>query len=93
VQGGVAAEVLKQFFGTDRISFEACSLTLPPGSPCEDPSPRLRSYDSFSEAAEENALSRILIGIHFRHAVEEGVEHGRKIGHRAVALYLRPVHH
>ena len=32
VQGGAAAEVLKQFFGTDRIRFKACSLTLPAGA-------------------------------------------------------------
>jgi hypothetical protein len=92
VEGGVGAEVLKQFFGTDRISFRACSLTLPAGSTCADPSPRLRSFVSFSQAANENALSRILIGIHFRRAVEEGVEHGRKIGRRAVQQYFRPVH-
>jgi hypothetical protein len=55
-------------------------------------SPVFRSYASFSEAAEENALSRILVGIHFRHAVEEGVQHGRKIGRRAVKLFLRPAH-
>ena len=47
---------------------------------------------SFSQAAEENALSRILVGFHFRHAVESGVEHGRRIGNRAVNLFLRSVH-
>lgn len=46
---------------------------------------------SFSQAAEENALSRILVGFHFRNAVEDGVEHGRRIGDRAVNLFLRPV--
>jgi PAP2 superfamily len=90
VEGGAAAEVLAQFFGTDDIHFRACSLTLP-GRTCTDASPRLRSFRSFSEAAEENGLSRILVGIHFRRAVEEGIEHGRKIGRRAVQLYLRPV--
>ena len=90
VQGGAAAEVLKQFFGTDDIAFTACSLTLPVGSRCTDPIPVLRSYGSFSEAAAENAESRILIGIHFRRAVEEGIQHGRKIGKRTVKLFLRP---
>jgi hypothetical protein len=37
--------------------------------------PRLRSYASFSQAAKENAESRILIGIHFRRAVELGLRH------------------
>jgi uncharacterized FAD-dependent dehydrogenase len=33
-------------------------------------------------------MSRILVGIHFRHAVEEGIEHGRKIARRAVNRYM-----
>jgi hypothetical protein len=31
VQGGAGATVLKRFFGTDRIGFSTCSLTLPAG--------------------------------------------------------------
>ena len=92
IEGGAAAEVLKQFFGTDQISFQDCGVTLPAGSTCSDPSPVLRSYTSFSQAAAENAYSRILIGFHFRKSVEEGTEYGRKIGKRAANLYLRPVH-
>ena len=92
VEGGAAAEVLKQFFGTDDIRFRACSLTLPDGSKCSDPSPVIRRYASFSQAADENAMSRILVGIHFRRAVEEGVEHGRRIGRRAVNRFMKPVH-
>jgi hypothetical protein len=91
VQGGVAAEVLKQFFGTDDVPFTICSTTVNAGSTCTDPAPALRSYSTFSQAAEENAVSRIYIGIHFRHAVEEGVRHGRKIGAYAVHTLLKPV--
>jgi hypothetical protein len=83
--------VLKQFFGTDRITFEDCGVTLV-ASTCSDPSPVLRSYTSFSQAAAENAYSRILIGFHFRKSVEEGTDYGRQIGKRAANLYLRPVH-
>jgi hypothetical protein len=85
----VAAEVLKRFFGTDRIRFTACSLTLPAGSTCDDASPVLRTFGSFSQAADENAESRIFIGIHFRRAVEEGVRHGRRIAKWTVAHHLR----
>jgi hypothetical protein len=91
VQGGAAAEVLMRFFGTDDIAFSACSLTLPAGSTCDDPAPLLRSFASFSAAAEENAVSRVYVGIHFRHASEEGLQHGRRIGRRAVSRALRPV--
>jgi hypothetical protein len=92
VEGGAAAQVLKQFFGTDQVRFETCSLTLPAGGTCRDSSPVLRSFDSFSEAADENGLSRILVGFHFRKAVEDGIEHGRKIGNRAVSHFMRPIH-
>jgi hypothetical protein len=90
VEGGAAAGVLTRFFGTDDIGFTTCSLTLPAGSTCTDASPVLRSYTSFSQAEEENGLSRILVGFHFRDAVETGIKHGEKIGERAVNLYLRP---
>jgi hypothetical protein len=91
VVGGAAAQVFKRFFGTDLIGFETCSLTLPAGSTCNDASSVSRSFTSFSQAANENALSRILVGFHFRHAVESGVEHGRRIGNRAVNRFLLPV--
>ena len=92
IEGGAGAEVLKQVFGTDEISFRDCGATLPAGSTCSDATPVFRSFRSFSEAAVENAYSRILIGFHFRKSVEEGTEYGRKIGKRAANLYLRPVH-
>jgi hypothetical protein len=92
VEGGAAAQVLRDFFGTDQISFSACSLSLPAGSRCTDPSPVFRHFDTFSQAADENGVSRILVGIHFRNAVEEGIQHGRKIGKRAVNLFLKRVH-
>jgi hypothetical protein len=91
VQGGVAAEILKQVFGTDDMSFTACSTTVGAGLTCADPTPVLRSYSSFSQAADENAVSRIYIGIHFRNAVEEGVRHGRKIAAYAFHTIMKPV--
>jgi len=90
IEGGAGAEVLKQFFRTDDVSFQDCSETLPAGT-CSDASPIFRSYSSFSQAADENAYSRILIGFHFRKSIEEGTEYGRTIGRRAANLYLRPV--
>jgi hypothetical protein len=92
IEGGAGAEVLKRFFGTDEISFQACGVMLPAGSTCSDASPVIRSYTTFSQAAAENAYSRILIGYHFRKSVLKGTKHGRKIGKRAANLYLRPVH-
>ena len=92
VEGGAASEVLKRFFGTDHIRFRACSLSLPlVEEQCGGASEVLRRFRSFSQAAEENGESRILIGIHFRKGVEEGIEHGRKIADRAVNRFLEPV--
>jgi hypothetical protein len=82
---------LKRFFGTDDISFADCSESLPAGSTCGDATPIFRSYTSFSQAAVENAYSRILIGFHFRKSIEEGTKYGRKIGQRAVNLFMKPV--
>jgi PAP2 superfamily len=91
VEGGAAAEVLKRFFHTDRMSFSACSFTLPAGQTCSDASPTLRHFTSFSQAADENAVSRIYVGFHFRDAVETGTKHGEKIANRAVNRFLQPV--
>ena len=90
VQGGVAATVLARFFHTDRIAFSACSPTLPTGTCDDDTSPVLRHFSTFSQAAAENGLSRILVGFHFRKAVDEGIQHGDKIGNWAVAKAMGP---
>ena len=92
VEGGSAAQALKRFFGTDHISFKACSRTLPVAAQtCTGSSPVYRSFSSFTQAANENGVSRILVGFHFRKAVTAGIEHGRKIADRAVNRFLQPV--
>ena len=78
--GAAAAEVLIDLFG-DRIEYETTSLTLPGVT---------RSFRGFSDAAEENADSRVFAGIHFPHAVRDGKRQGRSIG-RAVGKILPPV--
>jgi membrane-associated phospholipid phosphatase len=80
VLGWAAAEVLIAIFG-DRVGYEATSLTLPNVT---------RGYRGFSQAAEENGLSRLYAGIHFRHAIQDGRRQGRAIG-KAVAQALPPV--
>ena len=86
IEGGVGEAVLKGFFGTDKISFKDCGATMEPGHTCWDEKPLMRSYTSFSQAAEENAISRVYIGFHFRNATVEGTNYGRKIGERAATL-------
>lgn len=91
VEGAAAAQVFTRVFGRNDISFSTCSTTLLPGQNCSDAGAVYRSYNSFTDAAYENGLSRILVGIHFRHAVDEGLEHGRKIGDWTVGRILQPV--
>jgi PAP2 superfamily len=92
VEGGAAAEVLQRVLKTDQVSFSTCSLTLPLAEErCGGANEVLRSYASFSQAADENGVSRILVGFHFRKAVEEGIKHGRKIGKHTVQHFLKPV--
>ena len=91
VEGAAAARVMQRFFGTDAIAFQTCSLTLPDDQECGGVSEVLRSYGSFSEAAAENGESRVLVGFHFRNAVNEGLEHGRDIADRTVNKVLRAI--
>ena len=51
--------------------------------------PPTRSFDSFTEAARECAISRVYLGIHFRYDSAEGVRLGRRIGEYIISQYLR----
>jgi hypothetical protein len=86
IEGGAGAEVLKRFFGTDQMNFSDCGATMGPGHSCWDDKPIMRSYTTFTQAADENAISRVYIGFHFRNATVEGTNYGRKIGERAATL-------
>ena len=79
---GAAAVVLASVLGGDQANF-----TFKSGKPFEAIT---RSFTSFSQAARESADSRVYAGIHFRSACEDGLVLGRKIGQRAVTLYLQP---
>jgi hypothetical protein len=51
--------------------------------------PATRSFARFADAAEECAMSRVYLGIHFRYDSEEGLALGRKVGSLAVERNLR----
>lgn len=66
-----AATVLTAYFGP---SFDYDdTVEVPFGLP-------VRHYTSFLTAAEEAAISRLYGGIHFRPAIENGVQQGRAVG-------------
>jgi hypothetical protein len=91
LEGGAAAHIMQRVFGADNIAFTTCSTTLPAGTGCSDAQPVTRSFSSFSQAAGENALSRIYVGFHFRNSITQGLQHGTRIGHHTFVHYLRPL--
>ena len=82
VLGAAAAAVMTRFFGADQIAFTMTSGPPFPGI--------TRSFTSLSQAAHENADSRVFGGIHFRSACQGGLALGEHIGRRAFAVYLQP---
>ena len=67
--GAAAAAVLKGFFGADAAAF---SITNNAG--------KTRSYTSFSQASDENSLSRVYAGYHFRDSSAKGQLLGTQLG-------------
>ncbi len=90
VEGAAAATVIALALGTDRVSFSNCTNSIAEGM-CAGPSPVVRHFSSLSQAARENAESRIYIGFHFRYSTEVGLGHGAFIGATTRATLLRPV--
>lgn len=81
--GNAGATVLARILG-DNTPFTMASFTaVPAGS--------TRSFTSFSQAANENANSRVMAGIHFRFSCDAGQDLGNKIGNWIVDTQLKPV--
>ncbi|PKA98826.1 PAP2 superfamily protein [Flavobacteriaceae bacterium MAR_2009_75] len=71
VVSGAASTALTNIFG-DNFSFDD-DTEVAYGLP-------IRSFKSFNEAADEAAISRMYGGIHYRVAIEVGLEQGRNLG-------------
>ena len=81
---GAFTGALRLFFGSDEREF-----TVKTTSPLvTDPE---REYTSFSQAAQEVVDARVLLGIHFRFADEEGRRLGERVAHWTFQKFLRPV--
>lgn len=79
-QSGAAATVLARIFGED-YAFEDSTHEKDGLAP--------RRFAGFRQAAKEAALSRLYGGIHFRSAIEQGLEQGECIGRYVNALKTR----
>lgn len=78
---GAVVETLKDFFGTDKVSFSTFSAV----------SGTTREFDRFSEAIKEIIDARVWAGIHFRTADTQGHVIGRKVAHILQKDYFQPV--
>ncbi|RKE78304.1 vanadium-dependent haloperoxidase [Rhizobium sp. AG855] len=79
-QSGAAATVLTAFFGENYAFTDSTHE--------KDKLPN-RPFKSFWDAADEAGISRLYGGIHFRAAIERGLDQGRCVGAYAVALKTR----
>lgn len=83
VLGNAAATVLAGLLG-DQTPLTMSSPTALPGS-------GPRNFTRFSQAADENADSRVMAGIHFRFASDAGQEMGNRIGQWVMDNQLKPL--
>ena len=81
---GAFTGLLRLFFDTDAMSFTVKN----PAAVVLD---HEREYTSFSQAAQEVVDARVLLGIHFRFADEEGRRLGERVAHWTFQKFLRPV--
>jgi hypothetical protein len=92
--GAATFSTIAHFYGTDDISFtftsdelngvttDANGLVRPAAT---------RSFDSLSEAAWENALSRIYLGIHWSFDATAGVEQGNAVADAVFSTLFQPL--
>jgi Ca2+-binding RTX toxin-like protein len=93
--GGALFKTMADFYGTDNIRFTIVSdefntITLDQNGVARPLMPR--TYDSFSQAAGENAQSRIYLGIHYEFDAVEGIRCGNEIADYVFQHALVPPH-
>jgi hypothetical protein len=93
IEGAASTEVMRRILGSDRQTFTICSYSMPSDDQeCGGPDEVSRTYQRLTAASVENGESRILLGWHFRNAVEVGRDRGTRIGATTVRELLRPTH-
>ena len=92
--GGALFQILRDFYGTDRIAFtfvsdELNGVTIGNDGTSGRCAPR--SFASLSEAEEENGQSRIYLGIHWAFDKTEGIAQGRRVASYVFRNAFEPV--
>jgi hypothetical protein len=82
---GAATRALSLYFGTDEMTFDVATTNT--GPTVVD----TRTYNRFSDAAEDVVNARIYEGIHFRFADTEARKSGRHVAQWAFSHFLRPL--
>lgn len=88
-----AMTVLAETFGDER-SFTMSTPQVDAAGPMSAKirmDPPTRTFDSFSSAARECAVSRVYLGIHFRYDSIAGNQLGTRLGHYALDNFLAPI--
>lgn len=85
VGGAAAAVVLTHFFGDAPFNDPYGVINELPGYALGSAVTAERPFSSFWAAAEENALSRLYGGVHYRVAIDHGMEQGTCVGQRVLA--------
>ncbi len=87
--GATHSGILRNFFGTDNVTFTATS---------EDPAARgnngiriTRTFNSFSSAALENGRSRVYLGVHYQWDADAAYVSGTKLADFVFENLLTPV--
>lgn len=83
---GAMTKTLALFFGSDRMTFDITS-TAPLAVQ------KTRTFNRFSEAAQQVVDARVLLGIHFRFADTAARAQGRKVAVFVYDHYLLPLEH
>jgi hypothetical protein len=90
-----SAEVLRRFFGTDRMafsrSFNAPAVPLPAPLSALAAKSITRSFRSLSEAVAESIDARVFAGIHFREGCNASARHGQQIARFVFQHELQPL--
>lgn len=91
--GGALFQTLRNYFGTDNISFTFTSDELNGVTVGGDGNTRPlqpRSFSTLSEAEEENGQSRIYLGIHYSFDKTEGIKMGNNIANWVYGHAFQP---
>jgi len=91
--GGALFQTLRNFFGRDDIKFTFVSDELNGETLDNEGNARPllpRTFNSLSQAEEENGQSRIYLGIHWSFDKSEGIKQGNKVADWAFTHTLQP---